>query len=301
MIVNDPVAHMTLYHYCPTESFVSVISKGSIRLSMLNMTNDYLEGRWALHRFEEMCKADDTTKPSSERLRSIAGRGGEIALVAGFCLSEQVDQVSQWRGYAGDGTGFSIGFNNQRLIELGEHYRDNSDFGFSLQRVLYDKEEQDAVLAPLFASAKSYVERGALKSQVGSFLDAANPEQWEEEKARIQKEWKGLWWSLMPMMFHLFMMKNPAFSDEREWRVLAFLISKPGEIEIDQLKLCKYRAAGDRVIPYVDVDLALVKGDLIEEVVMGPKNITPEPYVKGLLESSGFKNVRIRRSAASYR
>ena len=268
---------------------------------MLNMTNDFLEGRWALHRFEEMCKADEVTKPSSERLRNIAEKGSQITLVAGFCLSERVDQVSQWRGYAGDGAGFSIGFNNQRLKELGEYYRDNCNFGFSLQRVLYHKEEQEAALASHFAAAKAHVERGALKSQVGTILGWANPEEWEEEKARIQKEWKGLWWSLIPLMFRLFVMKNPAFSDEREWRVMAHLVSKPGEIELDQLKLCKYRAAGDRVIPYVDVDLAFSKDGIIEEVILGPKNITPEAYVKGLLESSGFTSVRVRRSEASYR
>ena len=292
---------MTLYHYCSTEAFVSIVSSGTLRLSMLNMTNDFLEGRWALHVFEEMCKRDDATKQHLERLRVIAARGGEITLVAGFCLSEEPDQVSQWRGYARDGTGFSIGLRRDRIDQLGSHYRDNFGFGFSLQRVLYRRDEQEAELAPLFRSAKSFVERGALKSQAVTLLNLANREEWELEKTRIQKEWTGLWWSLAPMMFQLFMMKNPAFSDEKEWRVMAFLVSKPGEIDLDQMQLCRFRAAGDRVIPYVDVDLSLVKEDVIEEVLLGPKNITPERYLSGLLENSGFKNVRIRRSEASYR
>jgi hypothetical protein len=49
------------------------------------------------------------------------------------------------------------------------------------------------------------------------------------------------------------------------------------------------------VVPYVDVDLSLVKEDIIEEVLLGPKNITPERYLSGMLENSGFKKVRIRR------
>jgi hypothetical protein len=289
---------MTLYYYCSAESFVSIVTNKTIRLSMLSLTNDYLEGQWALRCFEEMCKADEVTKAAAEKLRGMVERGGQIALVAGFCLSEQMDQVSQWRGYAADGAGFGVGFSNERLRE---YYRDNREFGFSLQRVLYHKEEQEADLAPLLASAKSFVARGALKSQVPSLLDAANSEQWEEEKNRIQKEWRGLHLSLMPMMFRLFVMKNPAFCDEEEWRAMAILISVPGKPQTDQLKLCKYRAAGDRVIPYVDVDLTLVKDGIIEEVVLGPKNITPEPFVRGLLESSGFAAVRIRKSAASYR
>jgi hypothetical protein len=160
---------MTLYHYCSTESFASIVGSKTIRLSMLNMTNDYLGGQWALRCFEAMCQSDPITSPVSAKLKEIAEQGSKMALVAGFCLSEQVDQVSQWRGYANDGTGFGIGFNRQRLKQLGEFYRDSekSGFGFSLQRVLYNKEEQEGAFAPCIEGAKRYVNGEPLGRQRG--------------------------------------------------------------------------------------------------------------------------------------
>ena len=43
------------------------------------------------------------------------------------------------------------------------------------------------------------------------------------------------------------------------------------------------------------------KKDCIKEIILGPRNRTPEPVIRAALENSGFHNVDIEPSTAPYR
>ena len=59
-------------------------------------------------------------------------------------FSEAGDSLSQWRGYASDGNGFSIGFRDQYLSELAEWQH------FRLVKCLYNEREQREVVNSFF-------------------------------------------------------------------------------------------------------------------------------------------------------
>jgi hypothetical protein len=71
----------------------------------------------------------------------------------GFCLSEEGDLLSQWRGYADDGCGVAIGFESSFFSDLTEMTPDRAK-GFDLLfvQVCYDPKEQRKLLDPITRS-----------------------------------------------------------------------------------------------------------------------------------------------------
>lgn len=94
-------------------------------------------------------------------------------------------------------------------------------------------------------------------------------------------------------------LKNPAFKEEAEWRIIKERIGYRDQ------KL-KYYAKRETLVPYVDIDLPVAAVDeggridgWIKSVRLGPKNITPPQAVIGALEWNG--PVDVRESKCSYR
>lgn len=59
--------------------------------------------------------------------------------------------------------------------------------------------------------------------------------------------------------------------------------------------------ANNRIVPCRDVPLGNLKGSPITEVILGPKNRTPENVVKEFLNSKDFFDVEVKRSEIPYR
>ncbi|MCX5827610.1 MAG: DUF2971 domain-containing protein, partial [Deltaproteobacteria bacterium] len=107
-----------LYHYCSTSVFVSIIENRSIWLSSLNLSNDSLEGKLVAEIVARISTSDGLDQASSEELQKGVNFIEQIVDGLGFCLSEEGDLLSQWRGYAEDATGFSIGFSKKYLERM---------------------------------------------------------------------------------------------------------------------------------------------------------------------------------------
>lgn len=93
---------------------------------------------------------------------------------------------------------------------------------------------------------------------------------------------------------HLFTLKSEAFEEENEWRLISYQTKKGNDS-------FEYRAGEGRLIPYRVYELSALNVTVIPEVVIGPRNTTPEYVVRNILEQHGFANVSIRRSRATYR
>jgi len=106
-----------LYHYCSTEAFHSIISSRSIWLSALALSNDSMEGKMLIDAFTRLAKRDKIDRQSLVLLQDkiLAYHKDEGF---GFSLSLEGDLLSQWRGYAEDGCGVSIGFSKSYLQKL---------------------------------------------------------------------------------------------------------------------------------------------------------------------------------------
>jgi hypothetical protein len=288
---------MILYHYCSSEAFLKIITGRNIRLSMLDMSNDLLEGKWVHSVIEEEVRSREKTKNRSDQFMRAVETATSFTFAAGFCLSEKSDQLSQWRGYADDGFGFALGFDAEYLRALGTWYRDNRESGFGLQKVNYDVQDYHADLSQILSMAESALEQGALTFP--TLFDHAG-EGAEEKALSRDKATKRFYSALSPLMFLCHHIKNPAFKEEQEWRLISVLMNSEAPV----LKVedhCDFRSARDRLIPYRSVELIDLSLQPVPEVVIGPRNISRIDYVKAMLSKHGFTDVKINRSLASYR
>jgi hypothetical protein len=120
-----------------------------------------------------------------------------------------------------------------------------------------------------------------------------------DRKAKVERQYRSLLASFLSIHLGQFRMKNPAFSEEREWRLISLVLSFAQDgADHGDLSRMEFRNGGDRIIPYRAVPIDATG---IREVVLGPKNITPNRYITAALARYNWKNVSVEVSAASYR
>jgi hypothetical protein len=165
-------------------------------------------------------------------------------------LSENGDLLSQWRGYADNGTGFSIGFDPARLrignsnaaLQVGE-----------LRRVIYDPKQHARLVKDLINGMIAIVRRFRKELLSKKMLLNRSPDSFSS--------WIGLRINELLAEWS-FQFKDSSFSEECEWRIIASK-SKP----ID------FRSSLGRVVPYLQVDMTAIDGALmpVSRIYLGPK------------------------------
>jgi len=310
-----------IYHYCSTESFFSIISNKCLRLSDITKTNDHLEKEWALNLQDEVLEniLDKIFKEKSidfdpYKKDDILGYGNFFdifkvcqedfynspAFIA--CFSKNGDLLSQWRGYAADGTGISIGFNELLFYDL-----DYTDSDFNFMEVIYKKRKQIEII----------------KTEISEYFDEIKPIKMnpaESFGAYIENnnDWicPRLALRLLPINYSL---KNTAFAEECEKRVMYIpkiniihipeidinkYFSSPIEMGYFQLSPIKYRAKPDEIIAYCELNFnKLIDRGIISEIIIGPKSKSNIMDIYGFMKSFGYdinpKNIKL--STASYK
>ena len=284
-----------LYHYCSTATLHAIVSSRTIRLSALSLSNDTLEGKLVERAIVRLAERDGLREPSLSTLRRNVTYFEEMVDGLGFCLSEEGDLLSQWRGYADDAAGASIGFSTDYIAWLRTEWSKSYSPGINLERVTYDITEHDSDVTPIYERVKIVIDDGALRHPIIRRPPLVPTErQIEEEKEHFKSLQANLSLALLPLIGSLYKHKSPAFREEREWRLLSYLF-KSAEDPID------YHLSRDRIIPYRPVKLEPGPTDAILEVILGPKHTTPPRLVRQFLERNGFANVKVRNSEASYR
>lgn len=285
----------TLYHYCSTSSFLSIIKTRSIRLSSLTLSNDSKEGKILSDTLNKLFEDESLDKEVYEQIRSAVGFLEEIFDGLGFCLSEVGDLLSQWRGYANDGGGFSIGF-SKKYLELLKDNLPRKKPKYQICKVLYDRVEHQKAVKPIYDAIKSVVESGKLcYPRPKGLLSISSDDDIQEEIDEYKKAYKKLILSVLSKgLSNLFSLKSEAFVEEKEWRLISYLIK-------DESDNCSYFSKNNKIVPYRIFPLIPLELEPISEVIIGPKNITPDFVVDGLLNKYGYKGVKISRSKATYR
>src|SRR5665213_7129 len=292
---------MILYHYCSNSTFLSIIRGQNIRASEFSLSNDHLEGKWSRQLLNEFC----TERKMHPMMQTILIDQFDLCLLkyfsaVGFCLSEEGDLLSQWRGYADDGRGVAVGFESSFFSDLTETTPERAK-GFDLlfAPVVYDLKEQRDITRPYFENFCELADAGAVIRP--SLLSDETEENYRNKSNRLQLEMIGF----IP---HLYALKNPAFREEKEWRLITMItpgnaleVARSGQPAGWKLFDMEYHAKHDRLVPYRSFNLNTKVGiHPIREVILEPKNITPESFVDGALRRHGLM-ARVRRSTASYR
>lgn len=274
----------TLYHYCSTSTLHSIITNRSIRLSSLSLSNDSKEGKLVSKRLESICDDDGLENDIKVKLIKTFSKYANATDGIGFCLSEERDLLSQWRGYADDGKGFCIGFSAEYFEQLVKSIKNEDDTSLILDRVIYKKPEQNEAIKPYYTRIKQNIEAGALCS--------GNPKK-TSDYVKITSAYGQMTIELITLMTKLYFLKKRGFYEEQEWRLFSFLGAKKHDF--------MFRPVDDRLVPYREFKLQHINTNPITEVILGPKNVTPKIMLNAFLEMNEFTNVKIRRSKTSYR
>jgi hypothetical protein len=254
-----------------------------------------MEGKWLRNVFEEVCAEGKLDESTTNRVIEHIGMLNKTLDGLGFCLSEEGDMLSQWRGYAGDATGICIGFSKDYFEETAKAKQAAGEQGFSLIQVVYDPEAQKAAVKPTYDKIIEHIKEGALRLPGRrSLLDTRTQAQIEEEDEKLKRAFQNFSLRVLLLFPDLFRLKNPAFDEEREWRLISYL-TQGGKDE------CKFRSSSDRIIPYREFEIPKKDIGPIDEVILGPKNLTPVSVIEAFLKQHGFEGIKVIRSKATYR
>lgn len=285
-----------LYHYCSTASFHAIAQSHSLWLSSLSLSNDTMEGKLVASTIVRLAEKDSIPQDAVRRIQDAIGTFEKIIDGLGFCLSEDGDLLSQWRGFAADATGVAIGFSTEYLNWLSGEARGPGESKFYLEKVEYELSAHEASVAPTYLTVKQLIAAGAFKmpGRRSLLTDNRTDEEVQQEDANIQSANSQLAVEVLSLFSQLFRLKAYAFREEREWRLLSYLV-KGGEDH------CSHRVVHDSIIPYRKIELGGLERHPIAEVILGPKHGTPPKLVEDFLKQHRYGVVGVKRSEASYR
>ena len=298
----------TLYHYCSLNTFLNIIRNKSIWVSDIERSNDALELislRQLLSKFinADMNEIIENTmmngdKEKAKNLWNLRDNFNDmlhrkVAKTFAFCLSEEKDLLSQWRGYADDGKGVSIGFKSEYIKGIERFTLEVSRYpsmAFSFDKVEYRPSQ-----------ARSFI-RKQIKDF--KFKTCETVEEYQE----------ALYYITTRVSSRAPFFKTEAFSEEKEWRlVLICFINALAKNNFSefyskdiQFKDVDYAISQNGLIPHVEIQFSDIS-NAISEVVIGPKCEETEMDIRnflvfmGALKNINDNSIKISKSRASYR
>lgn len=283
---------MLLYHYCSNEIFASILANGEVWVSDLSLSNDSEEGLWIKRVIRSGLAANQISLDQIDYVEQTLDIGIRQLGAAAFCMSEKPDLLTQWRSYASDGGGVSIGFYADYFHKLGELKRDRGDaFNASLSQVVYEKEEQDEKVMQAVQWLTEICRDGGARVPVKGILES------EEMFETRRRQWGRIVPISIMLYLDAFTMKNPTFCDEREWRLISHNMRLSGETTGG----FDFRPLHDRIVPFRRVKLEKLEVPSIGSVYVGPKNKTTNDTIRLMLKRHGYENVEVMRSDSTYR
>jgi len=290
-----------VYHYCSVEALLGILSSSSIFLTHCRYQNDHMESKWIrsiIKRLQDkrMYQFDGWLLSEIEKL--LLSYQGDAYL---GCFSENKDVLSQWRAYADDGYGVSIGFNIEMIA-------DKFPLSLRYKKIHYYEESQVREVADILM--KNTLKINAGKQMQEGYLEQSIERLFNREKVtladvRAEKIFKSEDLNeVVRCARELFILshfiKSNAFFEECERRLCLF----PDRVKItddhhffDELN---HRCINKRIVPFYQFYFTDYKY-ILKEMVFGPRCKLDEYSIRSVLKKFEFKNVKISRSNASYR
>lgn len=274
-----------LYHYTNVEAFLSILHSRVLWLSDAQKLNDTHEGKWADQIVFEFLSRKKPSLIDREKFEASYAQNRPTVFIAS--LSSGPDILSQWRAYADDGLGVCIGFDTDyfpaQSPRFGGAYG-SSGRNIGLFEVLYDYDHQwgrfDSLYKECIDTNVARIPSPALFFDAGAqFAHAAT------------------------------VMKNPAFREEAEWRIVHWPVwrfedQQGVQICGTDLKIGQ-RVARKQIVTHFELPLAKFESGThlgaIQEVWLGPRCLLSDLDVKFSLALNGWGASRVERSKATYR
>jgi hypothetical protein len=288
-----------LYHYTDAAGLKGIVESGVLRathIAFMNDASEYLHaGSLLLEHMKQLEKACATDPLQlsvlGEMEKRIATRPEDVAPYFVACFSAQENSLNQWRAYGRGEGGFSIGFDGHALA--AQVIQDGS-LGF-IAPVIYDRGEQAKMIQALLAWVLEEYPRLAMR-HVGSKQD--------EHRSACTHMMLWMLASVAPMM------KNPAFDEEQEWRLIHLTHSQASVRFLPKLT---------GLVPFVELKLGMPQSGTPDQIALlgrslpdslpikvlwsGPGRATDTSLLAGrtLLEQFGYDGVRLAASKIPYR
>jgi hypothetical protein len=264
-----------LTYYCGEHVFLSFLENKQLWLTSLSQSNDAAEGHWMRNYWLDLVKRERRLERRGAALCMDTASHDRLAL--GVCFSEERDLLSQWRGYAADGAGFSITFYREALEAVAINHPASK---LQLTKIAYgyqDLEEINDIVRVLHNAfgedARLYNESNGTGSMALDFGPNG------EKHAKYENAAKSL-----------FTAKNGAFSEEKEWRLFTYG-------NLSSISGVKLRGTGKAISPYIPITIPT---EAVSQVTLGPTNQTPRHVLEFALAHNGLSEVSLRASKASY-
>lgn len=313
-----------LYHYCSLETFYNIIKNKTLRLFDATKSNDALELityrdnlyltllRKKTELLEKLISQEEnlTEKHDSAYIQDCTDRFSKLDVdnllfktkiqeylrVWVICFSEKGDLLSQWRGYADDAKGISIGIKKD-FIDKQLLISENPIISCRLKKIAYTD-----------ADIENTVELNAKISKVD--LDSSVA----EIETMVAK-------AICTIFRESPFFKKSSFSEEKEWRLAitdSFATEMPRQAYLDILKAANEELAtveiidynfvlkNEKIVSYIELYLSQIH-DAIAEIIIGPKSNCSVEDIRsylifhGLLKDENDDSIRIKKSESSYR
>lgn len=321
-------APSVIYHYCSLDVFLEIIRKSTLRLTNIKKSNDSEELTFCIESFARGIKRayrqfsrETPLKYSilSEYLSLLVDNIHEIAFNAiedasltyyVSCYSEESDLLSQWRGYANDGNGVALGFYTKPLFDLNLR-----NFDLNFLPVGYDDE--------------------LLEKKVFTIITAQLMEIWENGSSMKNGSHLVLYENLLmksinTMVYNAVLYKNPAFSEEKEWRLIFYPFGNIRNLKrigvsdtyvngnyydrmsehfhsksLMQFEISpiSYYVKNNLIVSYMDLNYEKIKHRFLSDIIIGPKANIDDLDLRLFLFQQGYdtNKLTIRKSLSTYR
>lgn len=252
-----------VYHYTSNDVLLKILEHKALRLSAKHHLNDTLEG----DQFFALLKTHPSV-PDSLRIDGVRDALDPFEFFV-TCFSSLGDRLSQWRGYAANGTGVSIGFKRNSILKA-------------------IKGSKEVLLYPV-----AYADEiGKLPNDRANTINAILASTGSPSPDAIQALAKERW-----------AIKPSGFEEENETRLIVTIDSRSATLHpITPGFRIGYVATGSEVREYCEFLLgSTIDAEVIESITLGPNNRTNEGALRRALVHFGLPNVVIQRSHLSYR
>lgn len=303
----------TLWHYTTYGGFQGIIHSKTIwatEYRFLNDSEEFTHARMLAEKLvETLPESTETQFPARETLRTavqIAFKSGLLheerfsLMVASF--SEVGDQLSQWRGYAGNSTGVSLGLDLRHLRP-----RSALHTTVAFAPCVYTESEKEHLLSAILDHCRGKLEAAWNATVTSGFndIDRSDPnairnhvrEHSKEISDSVFEAHASLQWDLLRIAP---LLKNESFSEEREWR-----LTLPREsIRLPSHHTLSFRYQYDTLVPYIAYPLLLPNQQgpiLCRDVILGPGSHPAALVGVNMFLLSEEMPISCRRSAVPYR
>lgn len=259
----------TLYHYTTQTGYMGILGSQKIWATKINYLNDASEANYAIQVAKSL--VDDFKKKGFKKIETLVRFIEEtewLNLGADWYVSsfsEKGDLLSQWRSYCPKGSGICLGFNRKGLRHLSE----NQDY--SMIKCIYDQSTHRMLIKPILFK---YIEK---IQNLHSAYDGGEPSSNHMINADKQLM-KAFQSEFLKIAIYI---KNPVFSEEREWRIIVH------EKEADGIS---YRQGNTMLIPYTTFMLSDENINAVSEIIIGP-TLHPHLSLNSAKEYAQIKRV----------